>query len=165
MFHWLPHKAMPRIMCQAAGMIAAHQLNLLPANGRLSPYYSPNVILTGEPLDYNKHFQIPFESYVQANHKPNPNNTTAPRTLDAIYLQPTGNLQGVHELIDLNSGRLITRARVTLIPITENVIKAVNAMAEEQGIKDLKITNKRGIIYYPADQFAGVDHGPNIDPD
>ena len=66
--------------------------------------------------------------------------------------------------MDLNSGQLITRARVTLIPITENVIKAVNAMAEDQGIKGLKITNKRGIIYHPADRFAGVDHDPNIDP-
>ena len=94
MFHWLPYKAMPKIMCQAAGMIAAHQLNLFPAKGGLSLYYSPNVILTGEPLDYNKHFQIPFGSYVQANHKPNPKNTTAPSTLDAIYLRPTGNLQG-----------------------------------------------------------------------
>ena len=47
MFHRLPYKAMPKIMCQAAGMIAAHQLNLFPAKGKLSPYYSPNIILTG----------------------------------------------------------------------------------------------------------------------
>ena len=89
MFHWLPYKAMPKIMCQAAGMIAAHQLNLFPAKGRLSPYYSPNVILTGKPLDYNKHFQIPFRSYVQASNKPNPKNTTAPRTLARCYLFAT----------------------------------------------------------------------------
>ena len=38
-------------------------------------------------------------------------------------------------------------------------------MAEDQGIKGLKITNKRGIIYHPADRFAGVDHDPNINPD
>ena len=38
-------------------------------------------------------------------------------------------------------------------------------MAEEQGIKGLKIKNKRGIIYHPADWFAGVDHDPNINPD
>ena len=38
-------------------------------------------------------------------------------------------------------------------------------MAEDQGIKGLKITNKRSIIYHPADRFAGVDHDPNIDPD
>ena len=67
--------------------------------------------------------------------------------------------------MDLNSGKLITRARVVQIPITENIIKAVNAMAAEQGITSFKITNKRGIIYHPADRFAGVDHDPNIDPD
>ena len=38
-------------------------------------------------------------------------------------------------------------------------------MAKEQGIKGLKTMNKLGIIYHPADQFAGVDHDPNIDPD
>ena len=42
---------------------------------------------------------ILFGSYVQANHEPNPKNTTAPRTLDAIYLRPTSNIQGGHELM------------------------------------------------------------------
>ena len=41
MFHWLPYKVIPKIMCQAAGMIAAHQLNLFPAKGGLPPTTAP----------------------------------------------------------------------------------------------------------------------------
>ncbi|MGC9260522.1 MAG: hypothetical protein ACP5I8_10685, partial [Phycisphaerae bacterium] len=60
--------------------------------------------------------------------------------------------------MDLNSGRLITRPRVVEIPITNLVIKAVEAMAEEQGIKSLKLQNRRKTIFYPADWIAGVDY-------
>ncbi|MGC8479045.1 MAG: hypothetical protein ACP5NE_03955, partial [Candidatus Micrarchaeia archaeon] len=68
------------------------------------------------------------------------------------------NIQGGHELMDLNSGRLITRPRVVEIPITNLVIKAVEAMAEEQGIKSLKLQNRHKTVFYPADWIAGVDY-------
>ena len=70
---------------------------------------SVHLILNQMNLDYNKHCFIPFGTYVQANHETNPTNTNAPRTLDAIYLHPTDNIQGGHELMDLNSGRIITQ--------------------------------------------------------
>ena len=70
-------------------------------------------------MDYNKECLIPFGAYVQANNEPTFTNSNAPHTLDAIYLRPTQNLQGGHELMDLNSGKLITRSRVTDIPITD----------------------------------------------
>ncbi|MGC8538238.1 MAG: hypothetical protein ACP5MZ_04665, partial [Candidatus Micrarchaeia archaeon] len=79
-------------------------------------------------------------------------------TIDAIYLRPVDNIQGGHELMDLNSGRLITRPRVVEIPITNLVIEAVESMAEEQGIKSLKLQNRRKTIFYPADWIAGVDY-------
>ena len=37
-------------------------------------------------------------------------------------------MQGGHELIDLNSGLVITRAHITEIPITDLVIKSVEKM-------------------------------------
>jgi hypothetical protein len=53
-------------------------------------------------------------------------------------------MQGDHELYDLNSGRAITRARVTQIPVTEVVIKAIARIAEDQGFKTLKFKNQKG---------------------
>jgi hypothetical protein len=38
-----------------------------------------------------------------------------------------------HEFYVFNSGREITRARVTRIPITDVVIKAIERIAEDQG--------------------------------
>ena len=62
--------------------------------------------------------------------------------------------------MDLNSGKLITRSKVTEIPITERVINAVNNMGFNQGFpKDgLKLSNKMGVVYHDNDWFAGVDY-------
>ena len=110
-------------------------------------------------MDFEKHCQIPFGAYVQANQENDPKNTNAPRTIDCIYLRPvTQNIQGGHELMDLNSGRMITCQRVWEISVTDVVIQAVERMGEEQGIKSLKLQNCRKTIYYPADWIAGVDY-------
>jgi hypothetical protein len=104
-------------------------------------YYSLRTILGLPALDSAKHYMVPFGAYVQANHETNQTNSKASRTLDAIYLRPVNSMQGGHELYDLNSGRVITRARVTQIPITDVVIKAIERIAEDQGFKSLKFKN------------------------
>jgi hypothetical protein len=71
-------------------------------------------------------------------------------------------MQGDHELYDLNSGREITQARVTQIPVTDVVIKAIERIAEEQGFKSLKFKNRKGAILHDADWIAGVDSDENI---
>jgi len=84
------------------------------------------VLVGGRNIDYEKHCQIPFGAYVQANQEKNPKNTNAPCTIDAIYLHPVPrNIQGGHELMDLNSGQLITRQCVWEIPVTDIIIKAM----------------------------------------
>ncbi|MGC9208134.1 MAG: hypothetical protein ACP5EO_13965, partial [Acidithiobacillus sp.] len=60
--------------------------------------------------------------------------------------------------MDFNSGRVITRPRVWKIPVTPVVMRAVETMAEEQGIKSLKLQNRRKTTFYPADWIAGVDY-------
>jgi hypothetical protein len=60
--------------------------------------------------------------------------------------------------MDLNSGRVITRPRITEIPVTPIVINAVETMAKCQGFKSLKFANQNRIIFTPADWIAGVDY-------
>ena len=139
-------------------MVVTTQLNIFLAKGEVSPYFSPHVLLTKTDLDYDKHLKIPFGTYVQAFHEETPKNTNAPRTLDAIYLRPTHNKQGGHELMNLNTGKLITRPKVWAMPVTDLVIKAVEAMAKKDGIKSLKLTNHNKTIIYPSDWIAGVDY-------
>jgi hypothetical protein len=140
----------------------ASKLNLFPAKGGISPYYSPRTILGLPPLHYDKHCVVPFGAYVQANHETNQTNSNAARTIDAIYIRPALNMQGGHELYDLNLNRVIARARVSQIPVTEVVIKAI---AEDQGFKSLKFKNCKGAIFHDGDWIAGVDYDENIQQD
>jgi hypothetical protein len=97
-YHNLPFAMIPKVMIRYLAMTSTD----FPAKGGISSYYKPHNILTGRAIDYSKHYQIPFGAYVQANNESNPTNTNAPRTFDSIYLRPFPNLQGGHELIDLN---------------------------------------------------------------
>ena len=157
-YHNLPYKQMPRIMLKYLAMVATKQLTLFPAKGGVSSYLSPHVIMTGTHLDYDKHCKIQFGAYVQANQENNPSNTNAPQTIDAIYLRPLNNKQGGHELMNLQTGLRITRNKVWELPVTDMVIKAVETMAEEQGIKSLKLCGRNKIPLHPADWIAGVDY-------
>jgi hypothetical protein len=120
------------------------------------------MILNQTNLDYTKHCVVPFGAYVQANQESTKTSSNVTRTLDTIYLRPAQNQQGGHELMDLNSGQLISRNIVHEIPVTDVVIKAVKNMAYQQGFKSLKFKNRNGVIYHDADWIAGVDYD---DPD
>ena len=109
-------------------------------------------------LDNMKHCTTPFGAYVQANHESNPHNTNVLRTRDGIYLRPNNNFQGRYEVMDLNTRCVITCHKVTKIPVTNVVIKAIEAMAHKQGFKNLKFKNRHGVIFHDADWLAGVDY-------
>jgi hypothetical protein len=85
-YHQLPYKALPRQLIQYLVQSQASQLNLFPAKGGISPYYSPRTILGLPTLDYVKHCAVPFGAYVQANNKTNQTNSNASQTINAIYL-------------------------------------------------------------------------------
>ena len=42
--------------------------------------------------------------------------------------------------------------------LTNYVIKAVENLAEKQGMKSLKLTRKNDVLFHPADWIAGVDY-------
>jgi hypothetical protein len=162
-YHCLPYKVIPRIMIRHLAMNQANQLNLFPVKGGVSRYYSPRMILNQSSLDYNKDCTVPFGAYVQANHETVKTNSNVTRTLDSIYLRQAQNQQGGYELMDLNSGLLITRNIIHAIPVTNVVIKAVEAMAYKQGFKSLKFKNRHGVIFHDSDWIAGVDNDDNDD--
>jgi hypothetical protein len=164
-FHRLPYKAIPANMIKMLAMHVTHQLNLFPVKGGASKYYSPQQLMGGPPLDFNKHCQVPFGgAYVQANDEPDPLNTPHARTLDAIYLHPMNNIQGGHELMNLHNGYKFTRPRVTEIPVTPLVIAAVVSLAKKQGFKQLKMKDCSGVLLHPANWTAGVDYDEAEDP-
>ena len=71
----IPFKICPNVMAQMMVLNAVTQLNLVPAKGGVSEYYSPHMILKRPNLDLSKHCQFEFGTYVQANQDNNPTNT------------------------------------------------------------------------------------------
>jgi hypothetical protein len=135
------------------------KLNFFPAKNGISQYYSPCIILHQQNLDYDKHCQYSFGTYVQAHDEPDPSNTNAPCTLDCNYFLYNDNEQGGHDILHLQMNCMITRHRVTHILITPAIIKMVHSIAEKDGMpKGLKITNYTGDILYNSTWIAGVDY-------
>ena len=156
-FHNMPFKRIPKVMIKELSKRVTHLLNIFPAKGGISSYYSPYTILSGKSIDYEKELSIPFGAYVQGSNEPKPSNTNAPRTLDCIYLGPIKSKQGGHKLKDISTGKVITRRQVKELPMTDIVILAVEQMAKRQGIKSLKFTTRDGVPFEDADWIEEVD--------
>jgi len=93
---------------------------------------SPRSLMTGVPLDYKKHCPLHLGSYAQTHEEPDPTNTLNTRTVGAICLGPTDNLQGSQKFFSLQSGKLITHRTWTALPMPQEVIDRVNAIGMSQ---------------------------------
>ena len=101
--------------------------NLVVKKEGCSKYFSPYQIIYQRNIDYNKEFQFSFGSYCLIDHKNKPTkNDPRPRDRDAIYLRASRTLQGGHHVLDLMTGRVITRQKVTEVKLTDAVVKRVN---------------------------------------
>ena len=156
-YHRLPFKALPKAIMKILVMEAARKLNYFPAKYGISQHYSPRQIMHQQTLDYEKHCKFVFGSYVQAHDEPAPTNTQAARTIDAIYLRPVDN-GASHEVYDLSTQEIIDRRDLTPLPITKAVIDTVNAIAEREHQKGLRMTSKTGKVLYDSSWTAGVDY-------
>ncbi len=146
-YQCLPFDRLPCIMLKVLVNDSAKKLNFFPAKNGISQYYIPCMILRQQNLNYDKHCQYGFETYVQAQNEPDPSNTNDPGTLDCIYLQYNDNEQEAHDLLHLQMNHMITCCRVTPIPITPAIIKMVHRIAKKDGMpKGLKITNHTGQV-------------------
>ena len=133
--------------------------------GGVSNYFSPHNILRKRSIDYQKHLEHSFSSYVIASHEEKIKNNPKPRGLDAIYISPAKNLQGGHEVMDLATGRVITRPKVTPMRMTDLVVNHVNNMAKKQGLRSMKFFNRKRqeIVFTPNDLLVGVGSGSTPD--
>jgi hypothetical protein len=64
LWHSLPFKMMPKLMIIHGIYNCVKWLNTFPPKGGISTTYSPRTIITGRPINYKNHCDIPFGSYV-----------------------------------------------------------------------------------------------------
>ena len=84
-------------------------------------------------------------------------NSQIERTKGAISLSPSGNIQGGHKFMALNTGRKITRRSWDVIPIPDIVINRVNTLGTGQP-EVLTYTDRHG-------RLIGDIEIPGVDPD
>jgi len=135
LYHKCPFSMWPKIMIIRGATYCVRWLNTFPPSGGISPTYSPRAIITGRPVSYDKHCRVGFGSYVQATTTKDPTNTPEERCIDGIYLGPLDNTQGGYEVLNLNTGRIITRHKIDEIPMPTHVIKRVEQLAARDGFK------------------------------
>ena len=83
----------------------------VPTPQWISQTMSPLAILMGHRIEYATHCQLEFGEYVQAHEEHD--NSMQPRTIGAISLRPTGNVQGGYIFFSLTTGRVLNRNRWT----------------------------------------------------
>ena len=66
--------------------------NSFPPEGGISDTLSPRALIVGMEVDYLKHCQLEFGTYVQTHEEHN--NSMTSRTTGAVALHLTGNTQG-----------------------------------------------------------------------
>ena len=130
-FAMLRFTKIPKKMLVALLSNVVFYLNAFPWPLGISDELSPTAIIEGHPLNYRLHFQVIFGEYAQTYE--GTSNTMKPRTIGAIALGPSGNLQGGVQFFSLNTGEIINRHKYdyTLLPMPEEVIKGVNGMARK----------------------------------
>jgi hypothetical protein len=158
-YHRFPFTHLPRILVKYLVMESTKKLNFFPNKNGVSKYFSPRMIMHQETLDYARHCKYQIGEYVQAHDEPDHTNTNAPRSLDCIYLRPMDNAQGGHELLHLQTNRVVKRRKMTKIPITPNIIKQVHALAVlDEMPEGLKITNRANNVIFDTAWITGVDY-------
>jgi hypothetical protein len=133
----LPYTTLPQQVIIHLVYFAVLWLNSLPAAAGVSEQYSPCKIVLGCKLNFAKHCIAPFGSYIKAHDNPMITNTMRPCTFPGIFLGPTGNHQGTHKVFDTNTGVVKKPCTVTLLPMPDRVVKAINDWGHRHAKEDI----------------------------
>ena len=157
----LPFKVLPRTMINFLALRVTKNRSYFPKKTGISSIFSPYTILKCKQIDFNKEFLHSFGDYVQATDNKSPKTNNITRSIDAIYLRVSESLQGVHEMMDLATGRMFTRPQVKVCTMTRMVIERVELLAEKQGYKTLKFFNRKRkeMMLQDTELLAGVGVG------
>ena len=137
--HGLPYKRYPKLMMIKLVGTTMHELNQVPNMNGISDSMSPITIVTGQQMVNYRDLKASYGAYAQVHESNDIANNTHPRTVGAIALGISPNRSGYYEFMNLNTGKLLSRKRFTILPITDAVIQRVEQLAEEE--KQPKIIN------------------------
>ena len=138
---------------------AIYSVNLVPTKNAAG-YESPREKLHGQYIDAASDLRHAFGDYVHV-HEEVIDNTMRARTQAAIALRPTGALDGSWWFWLLRTNRVVRRRRSTALPITIDVIDAINKAARKRKYKSGRPAKKNQIILRP-DRWNIPDDGDDL---
>ena len=141
-----PFLHLPKAMTIELLYRAIFFLNLFPPKSALLDKVSPRLFMIGFLVDYQKHCQLEFGTYVQTHEEHD--NSMNTRTIGALAMRPSGNAQGGHRFFCLSTNRIITRKSWTVLPMPDEVIARVHYLA-------MKSKLPKGINF--TDRYDGTD--------
>ncbi|CAJ1940885.1 unnamed protein product, partial [Cylindrotheca closterium] len=156
-FHRMPFKAIPKKLTVALMARVAKISNYYPAKGGLSAYYSLHMIMHQRMVDASNEFVAEIGAYVHGYGHDTKNNMAA-RTIEGVYMGPTDDIQEGHRIYDLNTKCKARRAKIKVLPMTDQVIKIIEEDARLEGVTELRTYSKRnGELILDGDLLEGVD--------
>ena len=117
--HSLPFKIFPKLTITEMIYNCVLWIIAFPQKGGVSASISPRTLVTGVKFDYNCQCKIAFGAYTQVHKENLPTNSQQVRTLGAICLGSSGNLQGGYKFMNLQTGKKLTHLRWTALPIPQ----------------------------------------------
>ena len=145
---------------------AAKKLNFFPAEYGVSNYYNPRMILHQQNLEYEKHCKFALGVYGQGHNEPLHKTTTVARSFICIYLRYNASTQGDHELLNLQTNKVVVRRHITPVLISPAIIRQINNIANDEGMtKGFKIINRSGNVFFDSALIAGVAYDDEEDFD
>lgn len=149
----LPY-VLPQPLLKYLVAFVIHNLNMINHSYSPSLTLSPRELFTGRKTDFNIDVRVAFGAYVQC-YQSSSDNTTAERTMGAIALCPTGNVNGSVKFLHLKSGRVISVDHWKELPIPDNIISYMN----HQSLKSPKASSRD-----PTFLWKGRNVGAYIEP-
>ncbi|CAJ1956667.1 unnamed protein product, partial [Cylindrotheca closterium] len=147
----LPYKVVPKVITECLGRRAAELLNV-------SSHFSPQQLIDNVNINYKRDMVAELGQYVHAIGTDS-NNSMEPRSIEAIYIEPTKGQRTGHRVLNLNTKKMISRPKVVVLPVTNQVIQRVEAWAAAEGATSMKFFDKKRDLetFQDGDQIAGVD--------
>ena len=159
--HHLPYARYPKLLVAGCVITAVKGLNNEVGISPLSEEYSPFTLVTGQQIPtHEQAIGLTFGDYVQVHNIQEMNNTTHSRTLPAIALYPSGNLQNGWRFLSLDTGKMIHRKHWSKLPITQRVINRVNELGNDEG-RPLVSTNFKYYWGDESDDYSEEDSDSN----
>ena len=142
----LPFDTLPRTMVIHLLVTVVFYINAFVWRDGVSQFLPPITIVEGLALDFNKHFHLIYGEYIHTYE--GTTNDMKTRTIGAIALGPSGNLQGGVRCYSLLTGKVLLRtiADVTRLKMPQEAIQRIKYRAKKQkALMGLEFADRHGV--------------------